>query len=198
MSSRSFHSETTSDSSRDLYTGASQGYLRPAYLEVKLKVARNGSVQACCSPEVLDNPRLASLVRELGKLMRAHHLDIEAIHRPSRVTVAERASHREYERRTRQRVPHLSGTEEKVSSSSSQQSDSQQKSITRAVHALERANQALAMKQRNCNRAERDRKASYMIFHSQYWRPLISDQPQNVIKALKSIHRESASLNLST
>ena len=86
--------------------------------------------------------------------------------------------------------------EEKVSSRSSQQSDSRQNSITRAVQALERASQAPAMKRRNCDRAERERKASYMIFYSQYWRPLISDQPQNVIKALKSIHRESASLSV--
>ena len=108
MSSRSY-SETISDSARGLYTGASQGYRRPAYLEVKLKVARNGSVQACCSPEVLDNPRMAMLVRELRQLMRAHHRDFEAIHRPSRETVEERASNREYERRTRRGVPHPSG-----------------------------------------------------------------------------------------
>ena len=205
MSSRSDYTETTSDSSRS-YTRGSQDYQRPACLKVELEVARNGSVEACCSPNVLNKPRMASLVRELKRLMRAHHQDIEAIYRrPGRVTVEERSSHREHERRMKQGVAHPSGgivqdgrnlpgvphrsravQEERGPSSSSQQSGRRQKATRRPVQALD-------MEQRNLDRgAERGSWASYIIFNSHYWRPLISDRSFKVIQALKRVHGESA------
>ena len=204
MSSRGYYTETTSDSSRG-YTGGSQGYQRLACLKVELKVARNGFMEACCSPEVQDNPRMDSLVRELKKLMRAHHRDVEAVYRPSRVTVEERASHREYERRIKQGVAHPSGgsvqdgrnlpgvphrsravQEEKGPSSSSQQSGRRQKATRRPVQALD-------MEQRNLDSgAERGSWTSYIIFYSHYWRPLILDRSFKVIQALKRVHGESA------
>ena len=108
MSRSSYHTSVYSETSWG-HTGRSQGYRRPPYLVVELKVARNGFLQDRCSPEVLDDPRMSSLVRELEELMRAHQRGIEAIHRPSRVTVDQRASRRQYERRMRYGVPHPSG-----------------------------------------------------------------------------------------
>ena len=160
-------------------------------------------MQACCSPEVLDDTRMSLLVRELRKRMRAHHRDIEAIYRPSQVTVEERASQREYERRMKKGVPHPSGgifqdgrgmhrsrmaQEEKRPSTSSQQSYRPQRATRSAVQALD-------MEQRNLDSgAERGSWASYIIFYSHYWRPLLAHRPWEVVQAVGSIHSEPASL----